>query len=66
MRDAAKEIHMRALVQVVFAFVVASLLLIALVVALPIQVIKMLAAGAGKAVDDPPKETDVSLPLQKV
>jgi hypothetical protein len=66
MRDAAKEIHMRALVQVVFAFVVASLLLIALVVALPIQVIKMLAEGEGKAVDDPPKETGVSLPLQKV
>ena len=57
---------MRAWGQVIFAFVVAALLLIALVVALPIQMIKMLAGGESKAVDDPPGEAGVSIRLQKI
>lgn len=44
---------MRTLVQVVFAFVIALVLLIALVMALPIQVLKMLAGSEGQAADDP-------------
>ena len=52
MRDAAKEIHMRSLVQVLFAFAIALALLIALVMVLPIQVIKMLAGSASPAADD--------------
>jgi hypothetical protein len=52
MRNAAKEIHMRTLVQVVFAFVVAALLLVALVVALPIQALKMLAGSAREAPEE--------------
>jgi hypothetical protein len=43
---------MRTLVQVLFAFVIAALLLVALVVALPIQVIKMLAGSAREANED--------------
>jgi hypothetical protein len=43
---------MRTLVQVLFAFVIAALLLVALVVALPIQVIKMLAGSEREANED--------------
>ena len=57
---------MRALVQVIFAFVVAALLLIALVVALPIQALKMLAGGGRNAVDAPPGEAGVPIRLQKI
>jgi uncharacterized membrane protein YciS (DUF1049 family) len=52
MCDAAKEIHMRSLVQVLFAFAIALALLIALVMALPIQVIKMLVGSESRAADD--------------
>jgi hypothetical protein len=65
MRDAAKAIQMPALVQVIFAFVVAALLLLALVVALPIQVIKMLAGGGSNAVDAPPRVAGVSIAVPK-
>jgi len=44
---------MRTLVQVVFAFVVAAFLLVALVLALPIQVIKMLAQSESEVAEDP-------------
>jgi hypothetical protein len=53
MRDAAEEIDMRTLVQVLFAFVIALALLIALVMALPIQMVKMLAGNEGQAAEDP-------------
>ena len=43
---------MRTLVQVVFAFVIAALLLVALIVALPIQAIKMLAGSESDANED--------------
>jgi hypothetical protein len=56
---------MRAWGQVIFAFVVAALLLIALVVALPIQVIKMLAGGGSNAVDAPPRVAGVSIAVPK-
>jgi hypothetical protein len=42
---------MQTLVQVVLAFVIAALFLIALVVGLAIQVIKMLADGEGEAAE---------------
>ncbi|MDB6041717.1 MAG: hypothetical protein JWM63_268 [Gammaproteobacteria bacterium] len=42
---------MRTLVQVLFAFVIALALLIGLVMALPIQLIKMLAGNQGQAAD---------------
>jgi hypothetical protein len=58
MRGAAKEIHMRTLVQVLFAFVIALVLLIALVMALPIQVLKMLAGSEGQAADDPRRKAE--------
>jgi hypothetical protein len=58
MRDAAEEIHMRTLVQVLFAFVIALALLIALVMALPIQVIKMLAGNDAQARDDPRRKAE--------
>jgi hypothetical protein len=43
---------MRTLVQVVFAFVIAALLLVALIVALPIQAIKMVAGRDAEANED--------------
>jgi len=52
LRNAAKEIHMRTLVQVLFAFVVTALLLVALVMALPIQALRMLAGSARQATEE--------------
>jgi hypothetical protein len=64
MRGTAQEIHMRTLVQVVFAFVIALVLLIALVMALPIQVLKMLAGSEGQVADDPRSKAEPAEPVQ--